>query len=267
MFRMRKFLVKPLGIAWLLLVPFVAMSDSNKEGYWWKQEPPLPEEAEQEQPELSAPPSEAELLKKHPSEIAEMVEEYRLYALWKMEPESTKWYYQMQDFARRRSRAFMNVTEVVMLENPELNMNSVYPTSSPGRKARDIQRQDSINARLARERNNVALVLLTKESCSFCPAQRAALKHFQQRHGWSLKEFDIDKNPRVGLKFGTDYVPTTIAIFRGTEEWAPISIGVDSVPKIEENAYRAIRMLKGETNAERYTVQEYQEGGALDPQR
>ena len=34
--------------------------------------------------------------------------------------ETVRWYYTLQDFARRRARAFMNVSEVVMLQNPDL---------------------------------------------------------------------------------------------------------------------------------------------------
>ena len=36
-------------------------------------------------------------------------EDYRQYALWKLTPEHVTWYYGLQDFARRRSRAFMDV--------------------------------------------------------------------------------------------------------------------------------------------------------------
>lgn len=244
-----------------------AHADDERRGYWWKKDPPPKVEENPEHPDLAAPPSEVALQAMHPQDFAKLLEDYRQYALWKMEPEHVAWYYELQDFARRKSRAFMNVTETVMLERPELNMNSVYPTTNAGQAARKTQHDESIANRLMLERDNVALVLLTRPSCGFCEPQRATLKHFQARHGWEIKEYNLDESPQAAARFGTDYTPTTLVIFRSSPDWMPVAVGVESVPRVEESVYRAIRLMRGETTPQQFSLQEFQEGSPLDPVR
>jgi conjugal transfer pilus assembly protein TraF len=263
------------GVVALVMMATASAADraapvsSEKQGFWWKKDPP-PEPASEPEPseqDLGPPPTEAELLKLHPKQVAKLIEDYRDYALWKMEPEHVTWYYTLQDFARRRSRAFMNVTDVVMLEHPALNMNTVYPESPPGQDARLEQFNASIAARLDEERDQAGLVLLTRKGCRYCDAQRTALKYFQTRHGWEIKEIDIEEFPSVAARFGVDYTPTTVVIFRGSDQWMPVSVGVDTVPAIEEGLYKALRLIHGETTPQQFDVHEYQDGGPYDPNR
>jgi conjugal transfer pilus assembly protein TraF len=253
-----------LSIAVLLST---AQADDEKRGYWWKKEPPPADTTPPAHPDLPPPPSEEVLQNMHPADFAKLLDDYKDYALWKMEPQPVTWYYQLQDVARRRSRAFMNVTETVMLEHPDLNMNTVYPTNNAGQAARNAERENSVAARLALERERAALILLTRPSCGFCEAQRAILKHFQQRHGWEIKEINIEAAPQAVARFGTDYTPTTLVIFRGSSDWMPVAVGVESVPRVEESVVRAVRLIRGETTPQQFSVQDFQDGTPLDPLR
>ena len=257
-----------------------AADKDNKPGYWFYKKPPPPpedeekaeEEKQQEEavkfmPDLAAPPPESELLKMPPKQVEKMIEDYREYALYTMEPEKVRWYYEMIDFARRRSRAFMNVTEVVMLSSPKLNMNTEYPTNAPGSTARQQRRESTVTQRLAYEGRNAALIMLTSQGCGFCEAQRGILKFFQQKYGWAIREVDINEHPEAVTRFGTASTPSVFLIVKESQDFMPVAVGVESLPKIEENSYRAIRMLKGETTAQQWTTNEYQDGGMLDPQR
>lgn len=263
--------MKALRLTPLLLVALVAIAPANaeKKGYWFYEEPPPAEEpaAENEHKPLPPPPDEAALLKMPPKAVEKLLEDYRANALVSAQPEQVKWYYQLQDFARRRAMAFTNVTEYVMLQNPDLNMNTVYPTNTSGGQARRSQRQTAIEQRLAAERGSAAVIFLTSRGCGFCEAQRATLKYFQQRHGWEVREFDIGDNPQMKVRFGTDYTPTTVVIFRGSQDWMPVAVGVETVAKVEESIYRAVRMMRGETGADQWTLQDYQHGSTLDPIR
>jgi conjugal transfer pilus assembly protein TraF len=254
-----------LTLLWISSALAAAEAVTERQGYWWKKDPIA--EAPVDPRVMSAPPAEEELLRLHPKEVEKMISDYRDYALWKMSPEHVTWYYYLQDFARRRSRAFMNVTDVVMLQNPALNMNTVYPESPPGQEAKLAQYNTSLDSRLNEERDNAALILLSRKGCSYCEAQRAALKYFQQRHGWEVKEIDVDENPQMAIKFAVDYTPTTVVIFRGSDLWMPVSVGVDNVPSIEEGLYKALRLLHGETTPEQFDVHEYQDHGPYDPNR
>ena len=238
----------------------------EKRGYWWKKDEPPSDDAAVQAP-LPPPPSEEQLLKLHPKEVAKLIDDYRDNALWSMKPEHVTWYYRLQDFARRRARAFMNVTDYVMLQNPGLNMNTVYSDSPPGQEARRAEYEKSIGDRLDEEKGSAGLLLLVRRGCPYCEAQRTELKYFQQRHGWDIKEVDIGDNPQVGAQFGVDYTPTTLVVFRNSDQWMPVSVGVDTVPTIEEGLYKALRLMHGETSPDRYDLQEYQDGGPYDPNR
>lgn len=267
---MKTHLLFTAAVACVLVAGVAGAQDvSERKGYWFYIDPPPPVEDSEEPAfkDLPPPPSEEVLLAMHPQEVEKMIEDYREYALWKMEPEHVKWYYELQDFARRRSRAFMNVTDMVMLENADLNMKSEYPTNVPGINARAVQRDASLSNRLTQERERSALLLLTRKSCGYCEAQRSTLRYFAQKHGWQVREIDIDEVPQASVRFATSYTPTTIVIFRGSQEWMPVAVGVDSVPGLEESVYRAVRMLRGETTPEQFSLREYQAGGLLDPIR
>lgn len=235
-------------------------------GYWFYKEPPSENDAEK-QTALQPPPAEAALLQLKPAEFQKLLDDYLGQALTSMQPEHVKWYYELQDFARRRSRAFMNVSQLVMLQNPDLNMNTAYPASPPGINARVAERQTDLDARLALEREGAALVLLSRASCGMCEAQRGTLKYFQQKHGWEVREFDLGEHPEIATRFATNFTPTTIVIFRGSADWMPVAVGVETVPKIEEGVYNALRMLHGETTPQQFGTPQFQDGGILDPQR
>lgn len=240
----------------------------EKQGYWWGKDKPKEEPKIQStyQP-LPPPPPEQALLALHPKEVEKLLEDYRQNAVWQATPETVRWYYELQDFARRRSRAFMNVTEKVMLDSPDLNMQTVYPTNPVGQDARVAQRNASIEARLQTEASRAALIMLSRASCGYCEEQRKILNHFQAKHGWDVREIDIDQNPEMASKFGATFTPTTVVIFRDNQQWAPVALGVETVEKVEESTYRAIRFVHGEVEADQYTLQEFNDGGIYDPRR
>lgn len=241
----------------------------EKKGYWWnKVEPAAETEAPKpEHPDLGPPPADPQLEAMYPKDVEKLIEDYRDYALWKMTPEHVSWYYRLQDFARRRSTAFMNVTEYVMLTQASMNVNTDYPENTPGLTAHATAMQQEIDGVLKAHSGDAALVMLSRQGCPYCGAQRNILRYFSQRHpDWEIREFDIDRQPEVKAKFSVDYTPTTVVIFKGGDkQWFPVSVGVDSVSGIEENVFRAIRLMKGETSPETFTLQQYQQGGVMDP--
>jgi len=254
----------------MMMVRTAAAADAmpEKRGYWWKAEPPPAAATEDPtyQP-LAAPPDEAALLALHPKQVETLIEAYRQNAVWQATPESVRWYYQLQDFARRRARAFMNITEVVMLENPDLNLQTVYPTNPVGQAARVAQRSSSMAQRLAEEAGRAALVLLTQRGCPYCDEQRKILNYFQSKHGWDIREIDIRESPELAARFATTYTPTTVVLFRDSPDWAPVALGVETLERVEESVYRALRRVRGEVTPDQYSLQEFNDGGPYDPRR
>lgn len=240
---------------------------TEKHGYWWYQKCSPTEAVKKDKdahPDLGPPPSEEQLAKLYPTDVEKLIQQYRDYALWKLTPQHVTWYYQLQDFARRRSQAFTDVTKYVMQTEPQLNVQTEYPENDPGLAARNSDMNNAISARLDAERDDAAMIIFTKKNCSYCVAQRSALKYFEQKHGWIVKEIDVDDHPEAKAKFGIEYEPTSIVVFKGTDKWFPVSVGVETTSGIEENLYQALRLLHGETKPEDFSLYGFQEGGVYD---
>ncbi len=244
---------------------------TQKRGYWWYMDEPH-EEAEQtvtEHPErkvLPPPPPRDELMAMHPDELSQLQQDYLEQAVWRPTPEHVRDYYIVQDVIRRKALAYMAVSGLVLLQHPELNVGKASPITNPGQKASTRLRQRLHANALSRYRGQYALVLFSRADCDYCAVQREALARFQERHGWTVKEVDIQRNPRSGERFGVDYTPMTVLIERGSEHWMPVAVGVESVPVIEANSYRGIRLLRGETTPAQFYTLETQQGGVFDPQ-
>ncbi|WP_257291429.1 conjugal transfer protein TraF [Endozoicomonas sp. ONNA1] len=264
------------GVVILTLLLFTNPSGSHastydhadKKGYWWNEEPvPDEEEALIEEKEYSPPPlpSQQKMMDMHPQQLEKLLDQHRDYALYKLTPEATTNYYLVQDVARRKARAFTALSSYVMLQNPELNARGSYPVNNPGRKAQKQVNEQQMNHKIARYRNNYALVFLTTKTCPYCKVQRNILKYFRDKNGWAIKEIDIDQVPDVALRFNAKVTPMTLLIERGSERWMPITVGVESLSVVEQNTYRAIRLLRGEIKPEQFFTNESQEGGYFDP--
>lgn len=255
----------------VLSVQTMAMvgTTSEKRGYWWymetPKEEPTEEETKPERQELPPLPSRAELMDMHPDDLSEMQEKYQKQAVWRPTPEHVRDYYIVQDVIRRKAVAYMAVTGLVMLQNPDLNVAKEYPITGPGRKAVTRVRKQTLGNALQGYRKKYALIMFSKRGCEYCVVQQQALKLFQDRHGWVIKEVDIERSPQAGQRFGVEFTPMTILIERGSKNWMPVAVGVESVPVIEENIYRGIRLLRGDTAPEQFYTLEYEEGGTFDP--
>jgi len=236
----------------------------EKKGFWWYEDPIVQEDAEEDERELGPLPSAKELSKMHPLEIAEELEQRKVYAIWKQTPESVTDYYTVQDVVRRNALAFTALTKFVMLKNPNLSARSAYPSSGAGRNIQTRQRDNMMGQSLSESRDNYALIMFTQPQCPYCVEQMNVLKFFSDRHQWTIDSVDITQRPEVKSRFNVSSTPMTILIERGTENWMPISIGLDSVTAIEDGAYRAVRYLKGDITPKQYFTQEHQDGGFAD---
>ena len=254
-----------IAAAWLAFASAACATEmeDEKRGYWWNKE--AAEDKPADPRELGPPPSEEELSKMHPDDFEPLLEKYARYALWKQDDQSVAWYYQMQDHARRRAVTFTNLTEYVMLRNSKLNMNTAYPTNTPGQNARTQARAQEVEQRIVGARDRAALIMLTQAGCSYCQAQRAILTNFKAKYGWSIREIDLREHPEAVTRFGTDTTPTTVMIMKGNPQWMPVAVGVESVAHLEQIVYASLRLADGEVSPQQFTLQEMEDGGALDP--
>lgn len=232
----------------------------SDEGYWWYN--PAEKEPEVDKPEI---PEVKALMAMAPTKLEKLIEDQMDYAVTVMTTDAAKDYWRLIDVSRRRSLAFTSLTNQVMLQNPELNVRAAYPISGPGRTAHVSMKQKERDTRLQQERQNYALAMFWQEDCAYCHAQRGVLNHFAKQYGWQLVKLDIDARPELVGEYGIEMTPVTIIIERNSKNWAPISVGADSLPNITSNAYQQIRILQGEINEQQAYTTESDDGQFFDP--
>lgn len=252
-------------IFWLLSVGAFAQSPQEKRGWNWYEDPPA--EAEEQNPDFAyepeLPPIET-LVRMTPKAVGELMEAQLSYAIVSEEVEEVAEYFTILDFVRRRSRTFTALTGVALLKNPELNARTSYPITNAGRTVRSRERKAEKDRRLQAERAEFALVMFSSESCGFCDVQWGILQSFQDRTGWNVTKVDIAEYPERAARFNVTGTPMTILIRKNSREWFPVSAGAVSLPEVSDNAYRAIRVLKGEISVQQFLNNESDDGGFFD---
>ncbi|RMB05053.1 conjugal transfer protein TraF [Eilatimonas milleporae] len=240
---------------------------SVKRGWNWYDDPAgktLPEPEDDLAHEPVIPPMER-LRKMRPAAVGDLMAAQLSYAIVSEDVGEVAQYYQLLDFVRRRSRAFTALSGVALLQHPQLNARSSYPITNAGRTADSKARKQDRSRRLIAERGEFALVMFSKKSCAYCDVQWGVLQSFRDRTGWTIRRLDIEAYPDRAARMNVQGTPMTILIRRDSEDYFPVAVGAESLPVVADNAYRAIRVLKGEIGLKQFLTDESDDGGFFDP--
>ncbi len=244
---------------------------SDKDGWWWYKD----YTDEQQVPdEKAAPPKRIipdmkdytyeQLWSMHPDDFQELLMQFQKKAVMTLKPEDAKDYYIMQDIARRKSLGFANLAQYVMQTSPELSVDSAIPLASPGRAADVRVRQEEIEDRIARSVDSFAMIYFYSPTCHFCREQDGIMHYFVRKYGWEVKKIDITKETATASRFNVQTTPYIILVYRHSQDFIPVTVGVASLGEIEDRVYRGMRLLSGEVTPDNYSLYEYQRGGPLD---
>lgn len=248
---------------------FSTAENETRNGYWWGKgfnEPVETEEEKKDEYPTPAPlPDSKALMDMHPEQLRALEKEHMDYALWKQTPEAVQDYYRIITAIRKKAKTFAALASYNNMVNPKLSTAFDAPASNQGIKVKREVRKQTISTKLSQNSTEFALVLFTSKSCSYCESSRSVNRIFNNRHGWIIKEVDIDENPQLAARHDIEQTPTTIVIRRNSSESMPVAFGVESVPSLEENAYRAVRLMLGEITPKEFFSSEEQKGRALDP--
>lgn len=251
---------------------FVAAEDEHRRGYHWGGDWTLEQEAEEEdiaeQEQYPAPdplPSSEEMMKMHPDQIRKLEQLHMDHALHVQTPEAVADYQRIQRVIRSKAKIFAGLTSYNSMTQIGLTTNPDSPTTNQGIAVKRQQRRITISNKLDNNRDSYGLVLFTSKACPYCEVSRSTNRQFKERHDWSVVEVDIDENPQLAARHDISYTPTTMLIKRGSTDSMILSHGVIDVPSLEENAYRAVRLLSGEIEPNDFFGMENQQGRGLDP--
>lgn len=259
----------------LALLPTAALSAEPappstkvRQGYWWYETPPPPKTQadETEDAPLVKPviPPMAELAKWTPPRIRKLIEAQRDYAATVLTVDAVSNFWRLQDFARRKARAFAGITQIAMLTHPELNAKSANPMVGDARAALGAQKEAVRRDYLRSQARQYALVMFSRESCGYCRVQWPIIQRFQENYGWQVIRQDLDAHPEFGSRFGVAVTPTTMVIRRDSAQRMVIATGVEAYPNLSQMAYQAVRLLNGDIRPEQFMTGAGEEGGFFD---
>jgi conjugal transfer pilus assembly protein TraF len=236
-----------------------------RHGYWWYEKPlekaPATEDAPAVKPDI---PPMADLATWTPPRIAKLIVAQRDYAATVLTVDAVADFWRLQDFARRKARAFAGVTQLAMLVHPELNAKSANPMVGDARSALGAQKEATRRAYLRGQSARFALVMFSRASCGYCRVQWPILQRFQEEYGWQVIAQDLDADPGYGVRFGVDVTPTTMVIRRNSAQRMVIASGVEAYPNLSAMAYQAVRLLNGDIRPEQFLTGAGEEGGFFD---
>lgn len=237
-----------------------------RQGYWWYQAPPRPPEEKPDAEALQKPaiPPMAQLASWTPPRIRKLIEEQRDYAATVLTVEAVADFWKLEDFARRKARAFAGVTQLAMLQHPELNSRSANPMVSDARDQLLAQKDDIRRQYLRAHAGEFALVMFGRASCAYCRVQWPIIQRFQDEMGWQVSEMDLDRRPDLGNRFGVEVTPTTMLIRRNSQQRMVIANGVEAYPNIIQTAYQAVKLLAGDIRPEQFLTGAGEEDGFFD---
>lgn len=235
-----------------------------KQGYWWYEAPKPTEPADPDQLARPVIPPMAELATWTPPRIRKLIEQQRDYAATVLSVEAVADFWRLEDFARRKARAFAGVTQLAMLQHPELNSKSANPMVTDARDAMTAEKDAIRSAYLRQHANEFALVMFSRDSCGYCRVQWPILQRFQEEMGWQVTEVDVDRRADLKQRFGVAVTPTTMLIRRNSTQRMTIASGVEAYPNLAQMAYQAVRLLRGDIRPEQFMTGPGEDDGFFD---
>ncbi|OAN53454.1 conjugal transfer protein TraF [Sphingobium sp. TCM1] len=238
----------------------------SRQGYWWYEAPKPKAEDKPETDTLVKPviPPMAELARLSPPKIRKLIEEQRDYAATVLTVDAVADFWRLQDFARRKARAFAGVTQIAMLQHPELNSKSANPMVGDARSELSAEKDDIRRSYLRARAGEFGLVMFSRSTCGYCRVQWPIIQRFQEEMGWQVTLLDLDKRPDLGRRFGVEITPTTMVIRRGSQQRMIIASGVEAYPNLAQMAYQAVRLLRGDIRPEQFMTGPGEDAGFFD---
>jgi conjugal transfer pilus assembly protein TraF len=206
----------------------------------------------------------AELATWTPPRIRKLIEDQRDYAATVLSVDAVSDFWRLQDFARRKARAFAGVTQLAMLQHPELNSKSANPMVGDARSALTAQKDAIRRSYLRANSGEFAVVMFSRSTCGYCRVQWPIVQRFQEEMGWQVTLIDLDRRPGMGERFGVEVTPTTMVIRRASQQRMIIATGVEAYPALAQMAYQAVRLLRGDIRPEQFMTGPGEDDGFFD---
>ncbi|MBI5178182.1 MAG: conjugal transfer protein TraF [Nitrospinae bacterium] len=233
-------------------------------------------------PPLKEVYTKEELMKMHPDQFEPLARMYMRKAVGERSPQNVKDYQDVQDAARKMGVQFGNVWQYNLQTNPEMSLDQEYPVSMEGINERLSSRDQEVAERIAREREDFALLYFYSPTCGYCKFQDEYLIQFMQAFNWRLCpetaangglqtdnceiiKMDVQKWPALKLRYKAQSTPFIVLLHKNSSFSIAVGPGLTTMTDLAYNIYRGIRLMKGEITPEQYTMMESERGKGFDP--
>lgn len=217
--------------------------DRRSEGWFWYNDPPLEEEPQKPEisKEESSPPSASQKLATYKKSLEEKLHT----ALMDPTYENIEAYMTQQKDMTQRSETFAKNWQRVVLTQPHLNHETVYPTAQYARHVQeDVHRKKKEDV-IRSLSNRFGLFYFFKGDCAYCTSFSPIVKMFSEKYDWDVLAVSLDGTrhdlfqtlPNNGMaeELGVSALPALIAYAPDTQELIPVSYAMTSLDRLEDN--------------------------------
>jgi conjugal transfer pilus assembly protein TraF len=176
------------------------------------------------------------------SEVSDLVNDVKDYAIQKPTPENVKTYMTLQAVVMEKASRFQKVWGEVLLENPVLNENAKRPASGYVSGMMIRQERDDMEAAVKEMREDMGILLFYTDDCPYCDAQKTILENFAKKHSWqNISGVNISQEPQAARDYNVQLVPDlwVVGNVNGRIERRRISAGVSAGSEIEKGLLSA----------------------------
>lgn len=251
-------------------------NNDYREGFYWytdlieKEEkdeektPSISEAAEKVLREKVDSKTYSELWNTHPQELGELQEVATKLAIQAPTQRNVYRHLFMQDLMKNKATAFAYAVTAYGVQNDAFDTGATYPIVGPGQSSLVNMRQEEISRTIQKVQKDFGLILITQPRCSFCDDQKNILRFFQNKYPFVLiKEIDLDTP--LAMKLGVTKTPSIVTVSKKSEKSMPVASGVVAVNELEQNLYRAIRLLDGDISPEQFGSYDFNIRAGEDP--
>ncbi len=222
----------------------LAFFEKHAEGWHWYQDPLSENKLEEEKKK-----PDAVLPSQTPTEKIEAQRkalEQKLHAAI-VEPsrENLMTYIIAQKALMDQSQRFSESWQQVVMTTPALDESLVHPVDQNARHVYYGERSKEITKRIKALSQEYGLFFFFKGNCPYCHQFAPVVKHFAQKHGWSVLAVSLDggtlpefpharRDNGIASRLQVAHVPALIALHSQSGQTIPLAYGMISESEIEE---------------------------------
>ena len=216
-------------------------------GWFWYEDPPKEKpKKKQEEPEITLENATAIMEKQKKLLLAKLN-----LAVLKPTPQNIRNYIEAQNRVMNKSTSFAEAWSWVVLNNPRLDYERVFPVSHLARGVLQDEERRQRTQIIKSLSENYGLFFFFSGKCAFCHHFAPIVRNFATKYGWSVHAISLDgsvlpdfpnavQDQGAAERLGVEGTPTVLAVNPNTMEIIPIAVSMVSENELEERIFRNV---------------------------